>query len=344
MANENPLVSVIIPMYNVEKYIGELLESLMAQTFKNFEIIAVDNCSTDNSAKFFENYLKNRGGGQLLRNFKNSGNASFSRNRGLEFSRGKYVFFMDSDDVLTKTALEEMYVFAEHFQADVVQCERRYTSKGVGEELIKNAKLSGDLFTDKPAFVNDNLAEKVNLFFSGVVPSPPWLKLVRRDFLVKNDLKFKQIFREDDLWSFEIFLYAKKYMLIPNACVLHRMRDDAMTFPKDRPLNKHLHYWLDRTINGINFLNDFMDRLEFFKKNPQYRYFVLNRWLSNDLQIVLDSCKHLQPHEVYEIFKTEFEKDLGANDVLVSALIANSFTLLKNLIIAQQKINLLEKK
>ena len=118
-------ISVIIPLYNAEKYIGECLDSLLNQTFKSFEVILVDDCSTDNSVKIVESYApKFAGRLKLAKMGKNTGSGSLPRNKGLLLSRGEYIFNMDNDDLLTETALEEMYTLAKKYNVDFVYCER----------------------------------------------------------------------------------------------------------------------------------------------------------------------------------------------------------------------------
>ena len=121
MTEKNPAVSVIVALYNAEKYIGECLTSLANQTLKNFEIIVVDDCSTDNSRAVVENFFAKFGDRlKLAKLNKNSGRPGIPRNFALEAAHGKYVYFLDADDLLTATTLEELHTAAEKFNADVV--------------------------------------------------------------------------------------------------------------------------------------------------------------------------------------------------------------------------------
>ena len=102
-----PAVSVIIPLYNAERYISECLDSVLNQTFDNYEVIVVDDCSTDNSVAIVESYAEKFGGRLILsRMDKNSGSGGLPRNKGIMLSRGEYIQFLDADDMLTNTALE----------------------------------------------------------------------------------------------------------------------------------------------------------------------------------------------------------------------------------------------
>ena len=128
-----PAISVIIPLYNAERYIGETLDSLLAQTFQDFELIVVDDCSTDSSCAVVENYAERFGGRlKLTRTIKNTGSGTEPRNLGLTLSRGEYVYFMDNDDAVTPTALDELYALAKKFDADALaRCRLSRPSQAV---------------------------------------------------------------------------------------------------------------------------------------------------------------------------------------------------------------------
>ena len=110
-----PTISVIIPMYNAEKYIAECLESVLAQTLQDIEVILVDDCSTDSSVAIAESYLEKFGGRlNIYDNEKNSG-AGGTRNNGLLKAAGEYVYFMDADDLILADGLEKVYKIAKYF-------------------------------------------------------------------------------------------------------------------------------------------------------------------------------------------------------------------------------------
>ena len=133
-----PAISVIIPMYNVEKYVGQCLESLLNQTFQDFEVIVVDDCSTDNSVKLVENMAaKFKGRLQLIKRTKNAGGAAIPRNTGLELSRGTYIYFLDSDDILLNNAFETMYNEAEKCNADVIHVEKFLLPQTNADDLLR---------------------------------------------------------------------------------------------------------------------------------------------------------------------------------------------------------------
>ena len=106
-----PLVSIIIPSYNSKKFIAYTIESVLNQSYSNFELIIVDDCSTDGSLEFIENYLKDSRI-SIYKTEKNSG-AALARNRGIQKAKGKYLAFLDSDDIWHPLKLEKQIDFME---------------------------------------------------------------------------------------------------------------------------------------------------------------------------------------------------------------------------------------
>src|SRR5690554_5458375 len=114
----SPLVSIVIPLYNVEQYVDECLESVRQQTYENLEIIVVEDCSTDNSLKALEPYLADERV-RLIQHEQNGG-LSAARNTGIEAATGEYLMFVDSDDVVERTLVEVCIRAARRLSADVV--------------------------------------------------------------------------------------------------------------------------------------------------------------------------------------------------------------------------------
>lgn len=107
-----PLVSIITPMYNSEKYIGETIESVLNQTYKNWEMVIVNDCSTDRGPEIVKEYQKKDSRIKFYNNEKNKG-VSETRNKGIKLAKGKYIAFLDSDDLWKKEKLEKQVNFME---------------------------------------------------------------------------------------------------------------------------------------------------------------------------------------------------------------------------------------
>ena len=324
-----PLVSIIIPMYNAEKFIGELLESLLVQTLKNFEVLVVDDCSKDSSCKVVEKYIPKFGGRlKLLKMAQNSGAAPAPRNKGFLYSRGEYIFFMDADDAFTKTALEEMYTLAKDYNADVVYCEKYYMSTGIGQEFMNNlypadSSIQLGEFVDKPTLISNNLADRLKDLAKRRFWVTPWQRLVKRELLAENKITFPEIIGSDDVvWCFQVLCCAKRFLRVPNSCYIRRMYDESFTKSKKAP-GKHIRQWADIVVRGLKFVANFMDRLTFFKENPNHRYEALNILSRSAFGPIAPVCANLKDEEIYDIFMKEFAKDMGEYSELISFLCTN---------------------
>ena len=303
-------VSVIIPLYNAEKYFPVCLESLLIQTCADFEVIVVDDCSTDNSCAVAESYLERFDGRlKIISLPTNTGNASIPRNEGLRFSRGDYVFFMDNDDLLVDNALETLYNLAINARADVVYMEQGFIC---GEEKNGSEKLTRVSWTP-PKFVQnkivmetDNISERLNLFLDLIYGVTPWTKFLRRDFLIANKIDFPHVkIAEDVLWSFKITCLAENFLRIPNPLYVWRSVHNSLS-RIERNTHDEIKFWLDPLVSGLDYLDNFMGELDFFVQNPNNRFDVINFFIRMQVAGMLRALKNLNRYQLYEIIKDSF--------------------------------------
>lgn len=228
MVNEAPEVSVIIPVYNSEKYLGECLESVLAQTLKQIEIICVDDGSQDRSLTIISEYAEKDARIQIVRQAHKG--VSAARNTGIRKACGKYLYFMDSDDLLEPEALKLLYERAERDSLDITFFNgRAYTES-----------------TDfKGTVVEQNILMKRTASYSGVYSGPKmmetmyanheywmtvWLQLYRRDFLLTNELQFYEgIIHEDNLFSYISILSAERCGYLKDELYMKRVRPHSIT-------------------------------------------------------------------------------------------------------------------
>lgn len=340
-----PVVSVIVPMYNAEKYVAECLDSLLNQTFQAFEVIVVDDCSTDNSVAIVESCKEKFNGRLKLGKLKfNSGGGGEPCNKGLIISRGEYIFFMDADDILTQKGLEEMYSFAKDYNADTVYCEKYFMSTGVGQEFTDNIQLAqtriqNPPFVDKPTLETNDLSERIKKAINYNYWVTPWLRLVSRDLLIDNDIKFDSLIGSNDVnWTFRVLFCSKRFLRVPNPYYVRRMHTDSVSLRR-RTISEHVHKWMDRTIRSLKDMDNFMNGIEFFRENLDYRHAVLYTFIKNDFMYIVNECVNLSPPEVYGIFMQNFSKYLGEHDVLTCLLCAAVNDLQKNFLMNQQRFD-----
>ena len=315
-----PAVSVIIPLYNAERYIAECLDSILAQTFQNFEVIVVDDCSTDSSCAIVESYVEKFGGRLTLAHMKeNSGNGGLPRNKGLTISRGEYVFFMDADDLFTKTALEELYMLAKDYGADYIYIESHYEADDDLKNMHMRQRHTGDC-VDKPTFESEDLTERLKYLLSYRYGVTPWIKFIERNLLLENELFFPHLKNgEDDIWTYSSIFYAKKLLRVPNAVYIQRLSLNSNVRAKKTP-SQLINFWMNPLLLGLKSLDKMISRHDFFKKNPPYRYAVLNRFVNAVFYNILTRTPSIPPFDYYETIKNDFGTQLGEQDVLVAAL------------------------
>ena len=320
-----PAVSVIIPIYNAEKYIGECLESLLAQTLQDLEVILVNDCSTDGSRQVAENYLEKFGGRlKIFDNEKNFG-AGATRNKGLKISRGEYVFFMDADDLIMPNAFEELHAAAKNFSADVIHLGRHFEPSSDLSEIQIAGETFGELTLD-----TENLAERVHALVNGKFFLATWNEFVRRDFLLEHKIFFPPFApSEDEIWACFLLFSAERILRVPNPVYFWRQTENSVMHRERNP-KELMTFWLRPIVLGLKTFDEFMNRIEFFRRNVQYRCAVLEFFVHTRVARVFDSSLNLSPPEIFSAINDEFGKSLGEHDVLISWLLAD--------LITQQKI------
>ena len=346
---EIPAISVIVPLYNAEKYVADCLESILEQTFTNFEVIVVDDCSTDTSPAIVESFIpKFDGRLTLIKTGQNSGNAGYTaRNKGFSFSRGEYVWFVDADDFITKTALEELYTAAKENDADVIYTGMRYhysyengaalLPDGMSWDLKRNGiEVKTTLTIDDP---NKNLQE---LFMTAGLFWTPWTKFVQRNFLTQNDIRFYEtISGGDHLWTIELFACSKRLLKIPKA--FYFWRDDSfnsMTRRK-RPVDKQIGTWSKAFVSFSQALMDLSDKRDVLKKNHMYCYRALINHFNYFFGRNIEARFQVSSEYVYEALRREFE-DKSNFALIIPFFFSLVDALQKELIITQQQAQLPE--
>lgn len=193
------LVSIIVPVYNVEEYLPKCLDSIVSQTYKDIEIILVDDGSSDNSGSICDEYASSDSRIKVIH--KVNGGVSSARNCGIRISKGKYVCFIDSDDTVENTYVEVLVSSYLGEDVELVLCNIKdiYHNKFYNKrEIIKN--LSGIFFDDYHKLVN--------------LLRVPVIKLYRADIIKSNNLYFKEKVNsaEDQIFNFQYYRFVKKYL------------------------------------------------------------------------------------------------------------------------------------
>ncbi len=214
-------LSIIIPAYNVEKFLPKCLDSILRQDCGGFEVIAVNDGSTDGTLSLLVKYAGTYSNLKVISQ-ENRG-MSTARNRGLEEARGEYVMFVDSDDWLCDNALA---LLMPHFNGEDVVC---FNAKKYIEDdgaFVENDRPVPDAVMSGWDYFNAQRLLSTEIHFVCI-----WQRAYRRDFLIENNLRFADgILRaEDDLFSTMVMYHAKSVKAIDLCCYVYHIRQSSIT-------------------------------------------------------------------------------------------------------------------
>ena len=228
-----PKISVIIPIYNVEKYLKTCLNSIINQTLKEIEVICVNDGSTDNSLSLLQEYSRKENKIMII-NQRNRG-LSEARNTGVKFSKGEFIYFIDSDDYLRLNALFELYEYSQKNNLDIIYFQSILFKNDEEIDYIKNDTNLSHLsnFTINPKNIINGKSLYVKLTkikkFSPVV----WRILIRKEFYVNNRLSFYPgILHEDISFFLNAIILANRTSYVNNIYYNYRINNESITSKK----------------------------------------------------------------------------------------------------------------
>ena len=295
----HPIVSIIIPVYNVEDYIKMTLESILTQTFQNFEIILIDDESTDNSKAIMMEYAKKYSNINVYSQ-KNSG-PSRARNKGISYATGTYIAFVDSDDLLPENSLEVRVKAAIEQNADII----------IGQTNKFNSEREW-------AMPTHNLGEgEKDIAYDGSIlwTVGPCNKLFKRELI--KDLKFPEniTYAEDQVFVIEAYLRSAKIYAIDDMIYLYRMRETTTNTSLTQQQTKNSARVLQQLVEVWGTILEYVDtHVEdiYAARNIKIRY--LERMVSADLWPTLKSALVSRDKEQQAIMLEVCKKILDMTD------------------------------
>lgn len=273
---KQPLISVIIPVYGVEKYISQCLESVINQTYKNLEVIVVNDGTKDRSAEIAKEYAAKDSRIKVY-DFENGG-LSVARNRGLEIATGEYISYLDSDDWLDTKMYETLLEAAMKNDADMVKCGIIETN-GVTEDKITFSDIK---------IINNEQNKAFENYFNGMLWTLAWNGLYKKELAKK--VKFPDNVVHEDNYSSGMFLYlAKKVIAMPFCLNYYRVNDAGISKGGvKKPLDKILAIIkLKQDLLKLGFADKKID----WKLSVEFYHFV--RGWNDDLYRVVAMKKDL---------------------------------------------------
>ena len=225
-----PLISINIPVFKCEKYILRCLESVKNQTYKNLEIILVNDCTPDNSIAMINQFVQENSDLKikLYEHEKNSG-LSVVRNTGIKASKGDYIYFLDSDDEITPDCIELLVTTALKTTAQITIAQNRWINT-----FDNTTKDFGFPTTAQKKYYNDKL-EIFSVYSNGEFPSSSWNKLIKKDFITDNEIYFVPgLFAQDELWFFHLLLKTGSLSVIDDITYLYYLHGESVIFNRTK--------------------------------------------------------------------------------------------------------------
>lgn len=287
-------VSIIVPVYNVEKYLDKCLDSIVNQTYKNLEIILIDDGSTDDSGKICEKYMQIDNRIIVIHN-PNKG-VSYSRNNGMDVATGKYVLFVDSDDYLDNKYVEKLILPTYKSDYDLVICSEYdvYIKEKKKQPRIITHMMTNNLFKD--------------YYKLEWVIEPPYLKLFKLELIKKYNIRFLEgcSYCEDQLFNMEYFKYVKNYKYINEYLYYHiHYSNNSLGKTKNEKNYQMILYKLNKEL-------EFLNKLDIDRKKLIYIYHIISLidyvilWKKNDyknLKVLLEEIREKYFIKIGDEFK-----------------------------------------
>lgn len=246
-------VSVIVPVYNVEKFIDKCLNSLVKQSLKEIEIIVVNDGTKDNSQKIIDKYVK-KYPDKIKSYIKENGGQGSARNYGLKKTTGEYIGYVDSDDFVEKDMYKKLYNKAKENNYDIVVCGNYNVSEDYQNKNID-------------AFINNYNTDLENIFFGKMAV---WNKIYKRDILIKNKLEFKEkVWYEDLAFTLKAIMNSNTFAFIDEPLYDYLIREGSTMNNSNVQRN-------------LEILDAFNDILSYIQHNKKEEYFSKIEFLAID--------------------------------------------------------------
>ena len=298
MEKINSLVTIVVPVYNVEKYLRKCLNSIVNQIYENIEIICVDDGSPDNSINILNEFAQSDKRVKIIRQ-ENQG-LSGARNTGINNAIGKYIMFIDSDDWIELNMVELMVNKIENENLDLVVCGNTnyYVNKIKKQELTK---LSSEIIYSGIDYFRQNY--KKNYRFGNC-----WNKIYKLDLIKQKSIKFpiKRLY-EDLLFVFQYIYFCKKVGIIKQSLYNYVIsRDGAITNKINRDDLKDTLFTLEEIKKFLKLENDYklLNSIEFSEymffwilRNSLFKFFLNNKYNQKEVGKIIKELKESKEYK-----------------------------------------------
>ncbi len=274
-------ISVIIPCYNTEQYVEETLKSVLDQSFRDYEIICLNDGSTDGTLEILNRYQKLYSNIRVISS-EHYG-VSYQRNIGVQCARGKYIYYVDSDDLLKENCLETLYQHSEADNLDVLyfEADSFYETKEIEEAfpqfltLYHRHKAYDGIYDGRKLYIQMENAGDIKMQLG--------MQFIRRQFLLDNDIKFDmERYFEDNLYTIQVMIKADKARCVRDNLYLRRVRANSIMTTSENKMRFECYL---EVITGL------MKILEYEKKESALQEAIYKRIRGTFINVYKDYLK-----------------------------------------------------
>jgi len=305
---ESPLVSINIPVYKCENYIERCLESVKKQTYKNIEIVLVNDCTTDNSITIIEKFIISNPklNINLIHHKENKG-LSVVRNTGIDNSRGEYIYFLDSDDDITPNCIQLLVDNVLKHKTNLVIAQNRWIN--TFDDSTKDFGFPTKSLKNK--YYNNN--EIFEDYTNGLFPITSWNKLINKEFIINNKIYFTPgLYAQDELWFFHLMEKIDSLSIIKDITYNYYLHPNSVIFNRTKK-NSENHQtileWITKSYHQT-------------KDNNRKR--LIRRWIIDFKKTIIQMQWKVLKDEVY--FKQNYQRMKKAPSLKLADYFSDTFS------------------
>ena len=278
-------ISAVVPLYNAKNLIKLTVDSILAQTHSNIEVLIVDDCSTDGSFELCYELYGHDERVRLLQQPKNMGPGA-ARNTGIRSAQGKYIVFVDSDDEILPDMFSKMLDTAEKFSADIIHSTQFVYALPDEEgnlplQLIDDSityfrnNIGGDSYAEITR-LSDNLSARLEDWKNHKINWSVCGKMFRRAFLLDNNIFFPEMkYAEDMIFCFACLFKSKNYVVLPGGGYVLRITGSSLS--RGKKSSARIVTALNSQIRAVSSMNKILNEIPFFTQNPEKSVYALEK-------------------------------------------------------------------
>lgn len=294
---KTPLISVIIPVYNVEPYIERAVLSVLNQTVTTCECLVIDDCGNDDSIAVVRNLQQRHPAGNRIRIICQACNGGLgeARNKGIDQASGEYIYFLDGDDYIASDCIEQLYHAVEKYRADFA----------TGVFLLEDQHgriISGEAKTDLPVLYSGT-EDLYTARIKGILGSET-NTMYRRSFLTEHHIRNIHRIGEDHFWCLQTAVHGTVAVHVPGACYYYCLRADSITngYRRERFPDSLVNAFYDNYFDSLRYADSLPE-----DKRPYGRALAAKLGITSVIQIVRSdvSDKRRKIETIYQVFPRE---------------------------------------